>query len=218
MFVKENREHCGLPLYLISDQISAALGCNGLYVYHNTDPYYLVWINAIREFCNVCDKYFIYLQEDFILYDAVNISVINAYVNFLEENRQYSFVRLLRSGRCNGRQLSDTLYEIEQHNPNIFAMQATLWRCDDYIRLMDVTRGNGWLETDAPYRRKMIDLNMMGVYHYDGENKRGRLHYDSNVYPYIATALVRGKWNVQEYPVELNLLSEKYQTDFTQRL
>jgi hypothetical protein len=35
------------------------------------------------------------------------------------------------------------------------------------------------------------------------EKKRGIYHYDSEVFPYVATAIVKGKWNFSEYPKEL---------------
>ena len=28
-------------------------------------------------------------------------------------------------------------------------------------------------------------------------------HYDSSVYPYVATAIVKGKWNMSQYPKQL---------------
>jgi len=40
------------------------------------------------------------------------------------------------------------------------------------------------------------------VYYYNGEPKRGG-HHDSSIYPYIATAVVKGKWNLSEYKNEL---------------
>ena len=30
----------------------------------------------------------------------------------------------------------------------------------------------------------------------EGDNKRGQFHWDSGVYPYFATAVVKGKWNL----------------------
>ena len=36
--------------------------------------------------------------------------------------------------------------------------------------------------------------------------QRGIYHFDSLVYPYTATAIVKGKWNFQEYPELRNLL------------
>ena len=44
----------------------------------------------------------------------------------------------------------------------------------------------------------------------DGK-KRGKFHCDSEYYPFIATALFKGKWTISEYPEELkNLLDKAY--------
>ena len=42
-------------------------------------------------------------------------------------------------------------------------------------------------------------------------------HYDSNVYPYIATALVRGKWNLSEYKNELGFILKENNIIFEKR-
>ena len=31
-------------------------------------------------------------------------------------------------------------------------------------------------------------------------------NYIHNIYPYVATAIVKGKWNIKEYPILENLL------------
>ena len=95
-------------------------------------------------------------------------------------------------------------------------MQTSIWRTSDYIKLMESVRDNKWLENEN-YNRIMIELNMKGLYHYDNENKRGGNHYDSNVYPYIATALVRGKWNINEYPNELGNILKNYNIEINKR-
>jgi hypothetical protein len=33
------------------------------------------------------------------------------------------------------------------------------------------------------------------------------------VYPYIATAIIKGKWNLSEYPIELGDLLSEYKID-----
>jgi hypothetical protein len=42
------------------------------------------------------------------------------------------------------------------------------------------------------------------------EKRRGLYHYDSFVYPYVATAINKGKWNLNEYTEELNPIFEEY--------
>ena len=131
MFVTENRRHCSMPLYIISDRKPDVFGYDDALIYQNSDPYYKVWSDAAQKFGG---DYFIYLQEDFVLYADVNQKKIDEYVEFLRKNPQYSFVRLLKSGNLYNKQLSPTLYEIESTNMNVFAMQATIWRTADYIR------------------------------------------------------------------------------------
>ena len=51
-----------------------------------------------------------------------------------------------------------------------------------------------------------------GLLYYTNENKRGRSHYDSTIVPYVASAIVRGKWNTKEYP-ELSSILNEYKVD-----
>ena len=59
--------------------------------------------------------------------------------------------------------------------------------------------------------------NISGLYYYDNEKKRGENHYDSSIYPYIATALVRGKWNITEYEEDLSGLIKNYNININER-
>jgi len=43
--------------------------------------------------------------------------------------------------------------------------------------------------------------------------KRGIYHWDSGIYPYIATAVVKGKWDYECYSKELSKLMDKYKID-----
>ena len=211
-FYKQNRKYCEFPLYVISD-FDVKEDVNGMYGYDNSQPYYDVWINALKQFDS---KYFIYLQEDFILYDNVNHDIIKRYKDLLEENDKYSFVRLIKSGRLQSSKIYDNLYEIEPTNENIFAMQATLWKTDDYISLLDNVKEATWFEVQE-YRSKMIEMDMYGLYYYDNERKIGKNHFDSRIYPYIATAVVKGKWNFKEYKQQLEPILAENNIDISKK-
>lgn len=213
IFQNQTKKHCDLPLYMISDKEVNDVNLSGLFIYNNQDPYYKVWVDALSRFNS---EYFIYLQEDFFLYQDVDKDKLNEYVEFLKNNPEYSFVRLLKSGNLGKTKLSDTLYEIESTNPFIFAMQATIWRTSDYITLMERVKDSKWLENEK-YTKAMGEMNMKGAYHYDNEPIRGANHYDTNVYPYIATALVRGKWIMSEYSVELTPILNNNNVDIKKR-
>ena len=202
-FLKQNKKHCNIPLYLISDY-QPDYDPDKTFIYDNDEPYYLVWSNALKKFNS---ESFIYLQEDFFLYSDVNRKLIEKYKELLFQS-DYSFIRLLKSGKLNNKQIFENLYEIESDNENIFSMQATLWKTFDYIKIMEAVKDQKWLENDN-YRNKMIELGLKGLYHYDGEPKVGKYHHNSNVYPYTATAIVRGEWNFSEYANELGPILEE---------
>ena len=213
VFQQQNGKYSTIPLYMISDKEVGGINNDKLFIYNNDDDYYNVWIQALKKFDS---DYFIYLQEDFILYDKVNNEKLNEYLEFLKQNPNYSFVRLLKSGRLRDKKIFDNLYEIESSNINIFSMQATIWRTKDYISLMEKVKDSKWLENDN-YPKEMLRMGMKGLYHYDGESKRGENHFDSNIYPYIATALVRGKWNTSEYNNELTPIFLEFSIDKNKR-
>ena len=213
VFQQQNGKYSTIPLYMISDKEVDGIDKDKLFIYNNDDDYYNVWIQALKKFDS---DYFIYLQEDFILYDKVNNEKLNEYLEFLKQNPNYSFVRLLKSGRLRDKKIFDNLYEIESSNINIFSMQATIWRTKDYISLMEKVKDSKWLENDN-YPKEMLRMGMKGLYHYDGESKRGENHFDSNIYPYIATALVRGKWNTSEYNNELTPIFLEFNIDKNKR-
>jgi hypothetical protein len=208
-FQKQVKKHTNIPLYMISDGKIENINITDTYTYINEQPYYEVWVEALKKFNS---EYFIYLQEDFFLYDDVNQNKINEYLQFLKNNPEYSFVRLIKSGQLGEKKISDTLYEIEPSNPFVFAMQATIWKTSEYISLLEEVKEEKWLETLA-YPQAMSKMNMKGVYHYDNEPKRGGNHYDTNVYPYIATALVKGKWIMSEYQNELSPILYEHSID-----
>jgi hypothetical protein len=206
MFYEQNRKFCSYPLYLLSDVPHNGKKYKNIYIYKNTQPYWKTWVQTLED---INPEFFIYLQEDFVLYDKVNEEKINEYKEFLKENPKYSFVRLLKSGSLQSVQASQTLFDIESDNQNIFSMQPTIWRTSDFIKLYKEVKASKWFENET-YVQKCIELNIKGLYHYNNEQKRGQNHYDTDVYPYIATALVKGKWNTSEYSEELNPLLNTY--------
>lgn len=208
MFIKQNQKHIGWPIFFITNQLIPNYPEDSQYLYNDNDNYSDVWIAALNK---INTDYFIYLQEDFILYEDVNLNKINEYTEFLE-NSDYSFVRLIKSGDVN-QKVTDTLFEISPNNVFIFAMQTTIWKTKDYIDILQNVHEHKWLETPR-YMEYMSKNNIKGLCHYDNEPKRGGVHYDSNVYPYIATALVKGKWIMSEYELELKEILNTYGIDF----
>jgi hypothetical protein len=169
----------------------------------------------VRGLKSIDEEYFIYMQEDFILYDFIDKKKIEYYKKILDKSK-FSFVRLLKCGDVTETCILDDLYLISQinkpHNSiNSFSMQPTLWKKKDFIKLYLNTKkhtfGEGW-----EYTKSMNELNINGLYAYNLESRRGG-HFDSSVFPYIATAIVKGKWNYSEYNKELEHIFDAYKID-----
>ena len=211
MFTKQNQKHIGWPIFFITNKLIPNYPEDSQYIYNDSDNYSDVWIAALDK---INSEFFIYLQEDFILFGDANVKKINEYADILK-NTDYSFVRLIKSGDVN-KKIGETLYEISPNNPFIFAMQTTIWKTKDYVSILKNVHEEKWLETPR-YMAYMSNNNIKGLSHYDNENKRGGNHWDSNVYPYIATALVKGKWIMSEYDKELTPMLKEYNIDINIR-
>ena len=213
MYFGQLLKHSHYSGYVLSDIVTGAYPEQKFVKYENRKPYYIHWLKALDI---IGEEYFIYMQDDFILYADVNFSAMENYLNFLENNREYSFVRLIKSGIFPEESIGGGLYAVKSDFLNIFAMQATIWRKRDFARIYENAKCRKWTDEERCIRicRK---LGIKGAYAYNGESKRGTAHWDSGVFPYIATALIKGKWNFGEYEKELKPLLEKYKIDAGQR-
>ena len=55
------------------------------------------------------------------------------------------------------------------------------------------------------------------MYYTGSEKKRGMYHWDSTIYPYFATAVVKGKWNFSDYFATLKPLLIESKTNISHR-
>jgi hypothetical protein len=172
-------------------------------------------IRCLNEY--VKTDFLIYMQEDFFLFSNPDLSALNRYMDFLSQNNDVSFVRLLKCGDVTDINVQDDLYWItEPGKPHVsmtaYSMQPTIWKIKDFIKLYSAAACPKFKENPR-YIAALNETKINGVYAYNGEQIRGQNHYDSNVFPYVATAIVRGMWNTLEYPNEMKVFFNKYGID-----
>ena len=166
----------------------------------------------------------IWMQEDFVLYDPVESDKI-VFLNDFLNNSDYSFIRLIKSGVEGGSCIDKNigLYEVPILSPYLYCLQATIWKKLDLYKLYDCYRPKNMMDSELYGSNAARSLGMKGCYVYNGENKRGNLHYDSSVFPYISTALYGGsqgrpaKWQLSLYPKKLGKLLKQYNIDKSKR-
>jgi len=180
--------------------------------YDNRDSYRNQFLNCLRE---IEEPYILYSSEDYVLYDDVSLEKIKSLVGALKKDPDYSFIKLIRGpetllGRYN-LQEHDDLFVINSADSNFFAQQASIWKTSDFIKVFEASPSeNGRMQQEPGGSAICRSLGLAGLQCYNGEALRGLCHHDSTVYPYIATAVVKGQWNVSEYRNELNKVFSEY--------
>ena len=180
--------------------------------YDDTDSYRNQFLSCIKQ---VAEPYFLYTSEDYILYDDVSLEKIDSFVETLKKDRVFSFIKLIRGpefllGKFKPDEHSD-LFIIDPKDGNFFAQQASVWKTADFTKVFESSPPqNGRMQQEPGGSAICRSLGFQGLQCYNGESLRGICHHDSSVYPHIATAVVKGKWNISEYRDELNEVFTEY--------
>jgi hypothetical protein len=190
--------------------------------YDKTNLFRTQFLDCIRQ---VPEEYCIFISEDYILYDDARMDLIEKYKNVLDENEKLTFIRLVRGIDFKEPKYKnqDDLYVLNNLYPYFYSQGAAIWRTRDlekiFLHSEEAHIANKDYENSFEWRAtkvcQMLDIH--GLFCYNGEPKRGIYHYDSVVFPHIATALVKGKWNLSEYQDSLGPLLQKYNIDINVR-
>jgi hypothetical protein len=165
----------------------------------------------------VTEKYVLLTHEDFFLFNTVNFDKIQSYVELLDNQPELSFVRLIKCGETSNTKYCDIpdLYTIPYQSNHIFAVQAAIWNKNTLHKVYQNNPSKVPSLMEKPHVQKYCrNHKINGLYsHTTDAKKRGRIHWDSAVYGYMATGIVRGKWNYSEYHDEYNELFAKHGID-----
>jgi len=215
-----------IPIHVFVDPTDDEFPIDGLHIHHY-DPKKLYKEQFVSCISEVEEEFCIYISEDYILYDEPMWDKVFEYRDFLQDNPHLSFIRFNKGGvveielpKYKGKL---DLFQMSNVFPYFYTNQAAVWRTRDLDRIhvagpnMHIA-GTDFSQMFEPHATKTCqELNIQGLHCYHGEPKRGRHHYDTNVFPHVATALVKGKWNMSEYPNELGPLIEEYKIDVSER-
>lgn len=167
----------------------------------------------------VDDEFVLIHHEDMFLYDTPDIDRINKYIERIKSDKTKHFVKLIRGGSQVGKDDTEhsELKVINNTFEYIFAIQPTIWKSDKLIELLSKSGGENIWKFEMAAQRTCRENKIYGFYVDDGGIKRGSLHWDSKVYPYVATAVVKGKWNTKEYKDEITKIANEYGIEIKDR-
>lgn len=162
------------------------------------------------------EEYCIFQHEDMMLYKEPNMEKIKEYLEVLKNEPELDFVKLLKGGDTDDDPYKEyeDLFHVKQW---LLAIQPAIWRTSTLKKVFNHFKDKGIWTLEKEAQEECREMGVKGVYCYNGEAQRGRFHWDSSVYPYIATAINKGKWNVAEYGCELEEMFREYEIDRMKR-
>ena len=154
------------------------------------------------------DEVVVFHHEDMFLYGEPDHSALN-YFKDLVERGCISFIKLLRGGYVDTLVDSECSGLVVSPKDMVFTIQPTICKKHDLETMYRDTPGESIWEFESNTYKTTTKENFTGCMAYEsGDQKRGMHHYDSKVYPYIATGVVKGKWYISDYPEMLDILDD----------
>ena len=194
LFVSINKYLTDFRVTLFINRFIENLNINCDQVIYDESLCYTERLKSCLEKTNI--DFFLFMHEDMFLYDAPKYEYIERYFKHVETNLAKS-IKLIPVG--SNRYISkfdSTLYVTEYSK---FSIQPTITSRFHLIDLLNRYGPKNIWEFESSIQNFGNEfVSILG-----NEKKRGIYHYDSEVFPYVATAIVKGKWNFSEYPKEL---------------
>ena len=176
-------------------------------IYDDSEKYSNRLISCLE---NIEDDFFIYLHEDMLIYDHVDVPQLNKIFNFIKTNNNYKFVRLLKSGVNSNLPVSDNLYRLGEMD-FLFSITPTIWDKEYLEGVLNDHKDLSIWDLEIYADRTLREKQEHGLYWYNNEDSRGG-HFDSSIFPHMATAIFKGKWNM-EYRSELSRIFDEFSID-----
>ena len=168
--------------------------------YDDSKPYTERWKEILPQ---IKEDVILFLHEDMILIESPMIDNLNKYISYVNDNKVKSIKLISIIGDFQSWEGDKTIIN---NKDTKFSIQPTIIKTKTFLDLLSKVEAlNIWeFEDNVPVEEGhyMVCLG--------NEKRRGIYHNDSSVFPYIATAINKGKWNYNEYEKELNELFNIY--------
>lgn len=170
-------------------------------IYDDSKKYTERWKQILPQ---ISEEVILFLHEDMILFDSINIQFIEKYFTYVK-NKEVSSIKLILAGETFSESSIDNTLVYNEYSK--FSIQPTIVTKQFFTNVLNnVGELNIW-----DFEQAVAGTGRDYMVRIGGERKRGLYHYDSLVFPYIATAINKGKWNYNEYQNELDKLFTEYE-------
>ena len=201
MFFGQLKKYIGdTKIYVAVNEDDTQLSDYTRIIYDDSNSYTQRWAEILEQ---VEEKTIVFMHEDMILFDKVDFQSLEKYIRYVDDNLAESIKLLFAGENFETWPIDNTLVT----NPYAkFSIQPTIVQKQIFQQLVEnLPPLNIWEFEDAIVSAGRDFMVRIGT-----EKKRGIYHYDSLVFPYIATAINKGKWNMSEYSKELDSMFREY--------
>lgn len=160
------------------------------------------------------DEFVIIHQEDMIFTKQPDFNIIENDLLSLVKNGDLDLIKFCKAcyiDRGHVR-MGKNLFK----NPDnlSYAVQPTLGRKKTIHNISNNTLGSSIWRFEANSSNTTNFLNYKSAYYYEGnERKRGMYHWDSSIYPYLNSGILKGRWDFSMYREELSELLNDHGVD-----
>ena len=201
MFFGQLKKYIGdTKIYVAVNEEDESLSEYIRIIYDNSNSYTQRWKEILEQ---VEEETFMFMHEDMILFDKVDFQSLEKYIGYVKDNLVESIKLILAGDRFDEWSVDNTLVTNQYAK---FSIQPTITQKKVFQQLVEnLPPMNIW-----EFEEAIISAGRDFMIKIGGEQKRGIYHYDSIIFPYIATAINKGKWNMSEYSKELDELFKEY--------
>jgi hypothetical protein len=200
-------------ILLINEKLEDIPNSYNTILYDEKLPYRERLISSLEQ---IDDELILFLHEDMFLFGPPKHNIINEFSK-LVSNGSADMIKLIKAG--------DNLKKTEIHNnlvmspsDNMFSIQPTITKRNTLINLLKKTNANTIYEIEYSVSNICIEMGLKCFMSQSNEDiLRGMFHWDSIIFPYVATAIVKGKWNYLEYQKELSEILKEYDVNENKR-
>jgi hypothetical protein len=201
MFFGQLKKYIGdTKVYVAVNEDDVELSDYNRIIYDDSNSYTKRW-KAILE--QIDTQTFMFMHEDMVLFDKIDFQSLEKYIGYVNDNLAESIKLILAGDRFDEWSVDKTLVTNQYAK---FSIQPTITQKRVFQELVEnLPPMNIW-----EFEEAIVSSGRDFMVKVGNEKKRGIYHYDSPVFPYIATAINKGKWNMTEYYKELDLLFKEY--------
>lgn len=177
---------CKYPVYIVTDELPQSGLPVGSYVVMDKD-YGWCWNLRQSIIKYEREEFVLVLQEDFFFNAAVDNRLVDSALEVLKQDPRAAMVRLMPCPGPN-RPFNDDFGIIDYETPYRVSCQATIWRKEPLIRILNQMPTNG---TAAHFEIEGSKVKLANWNFYAAYVK----HRDR--FSYFVSAISRGQWNPQ---------------------